>query len=276
MNILLAEDLLKMISMEPNFVVTESRDQFDKQASLYAVSSIHRNGPSLPVLVEYSEGQPTDRVLDVATGTGNAAFALAPLVAEVIGLDVAEQMLGQARNRATKEQVKNVRFQVGDAENIPFKDGSFSLVIARHAPHHFRDADRFLHEVRRVLTPGGRFVMVDQISTSAEVQAWNDAFQRTRDNSHFRQRTVEEWQAMAGTAGLSWVRHTDVEYRMDFAWWVRQAGASEEAINWLKEHARTAPNAARESAHLEFEGEEVTTFTDHMMVVRMEPRHVPN
>ena len=271
MNILLTDLAIRLLDMEPKILVTESKDQFDKQATLYAASQVHRNGPSLPFLVEYAEGQASDRVLDVATGTGNAAFALAPFVAEVVGLDVAEQMLEQARNRAIDETIGNVQFQVGDAENIPFEAGSFSLVIARHAPHHFRDADQFLREVRRVLAPGGRFVMVDQISTSAEIQPWNDAFQRTRDTSHFRQRTVEEWQSMAEAAGLRWVRNTLVEYRMDFGWWVRQAGASEEAIQWLKEHARTAPIAARESARLEFEGDELRSFVDHMMVVRMEP-----
>lgn len=270
MNILLAYLPIRLLSMEPKILVTESKAQFDKQAALYAVSPVHRHGPSLPFLVEYADGQTTDRVLDVATGTGNAAFALAPFVSEVVGLDVSEQMLDQARKRATEERIGNIRFQVGDAENIPFEAGRFSLVIARHAPHHFRDADRFLREVRRVLTPGGRFVMVDQISTSAEIQPWNDAFQRTRDNSHFRQRTIDEWQVMAEAAGLRWVQDMLVEYRMDFEWWVRQAGASEEAIQWLKNHARTASDEARESARLEFEGEELRSFVDHMMVVRME------
>lgn len=257
--------------MEPQIPITESREQFDKQASLYAVSPVHRNGPSLPVLVQFAEGKPTDVVLDVATGTGNAAFALAPHVAEVIGMDVAEMMLKQARNRADEERIDNVRFQAGDAENMPFESASFSLVIARHAPHHFRDADAFLREVKRVLTLNGRFVMVDQISTSAEVQPWNDAFQRTRDTSHFRQRTIEEWQSMAEAAGLRWVRHTLVEYRMDFAWWVHQAAAPEEAISKLKELARSASPEARESARMEFEGKELVAFVDNMMVVRMEP-----
>lgn len=271
MNILLALLAVRIFGMEPKILVTESKAQFDKQATLYAASPVHRHGPSLPFLVEYADGQASDSVLDVATGTGNAAFALAPFVAEVVGLDVSEQMLEQARKRGTDEQIGNVRFQVGDAENIPFDAGRFSLVIARHAPHHFRDADQFLREVRRVLTPGGRFVMVDQISTSAEIQAWNDAFQRARDTSHFRQRTVAEWKEMAEAAGLCWVRDTSVEYRMDFGWWVRQAGASEEAIRWLREHVRTAPAEARESARLEFEGDELRSFVDHMMVVRMEP-----
>ena len=74
---------------------TSSRDQFNKQAALYATSAVHRYGPSLPVLVEMARPEPVDLVLDVATGTGNTALTLAPQVSKVIGLDVASAMLDQ-------------------------------------------------------------------------------------------------------------------------------------------------------------------------------------
>lgn len=61
----------------------ESREQFDRQASLYATSAVHRHGASLPVLVAYAEVRPNERALDVATGTGNTAFALAEAGADV-------------------------------------------------------------------------------------------------------------------------------------------------------------------------------------------------
>jgi ubiquinone/menaquinone biosynthesis C-methylase UbiE len=271
MNILLAQIRDRIVSMETPIPVTDSREQFDKQADLYAVSTVHRHGPSLPILVEYAAPLPSDRVLDVATGTGNAAFTLAPHVAEVVGLDVSERMLEQAQTRANDEQIGNIHFKVGDAERIPFEEGRFSMVISRHAPHHFRNADRFVQEVRRVLTSNGRFILADQISTTKKVQPWNEVWQRTRDTSHFCQRTVEEWQAIAHAAGFRWIRHSLVGYRMEFAWWVRQAGVSESDIARLREHARSASEEVRESARLEFDGDDVVAFTDQMMVARMEP-----
>ena len=84
-----------------------SRDQFNKQAALYATSPVHRSGPSLPVLVEMAAPRSVDQVLDVATGTGNTALALAPLVRRVVGLDVASAMLDQARARAQAEKIEN-------------------------------------------------------------------------------------------------------------------------------------------------------------------------
>ena len=76
---------------------------------------------------------------------------------------------------------------------------------------------------------------------------------------------------LAENAGLSWVRHTQVPYRMEFAWWVRQAGVSAEGIEALKAHARNASQEEKNAALLEFEDGEVTAFTDQMLVVRMEP-----
>src|SRR6201985_2668147 len=123
--------------------------------------------------------KPVDLVLDVATGTGNTALALAPFVLRVIGLDVASGMLDQARARVQAENVENVEFITGSAEDLPFPDAEFSLVVSRHAPHHFRDLDKFLREVGRVLKPGGRFVVADQISPSAQVADWVDRWERT-------------------------------------------------------------------------------------------------
>ncbi|MBV9673478.1 MAG: methyltransferase domain-containing protein, partial [Verrucomicrobia bacterium] len=173
-----------------------SEYQFNRQASLYAASTVHRHGPSLPVLIEIAEPKPTDVVLDVATGTGNTAFALATHVERVTGLDIASGMLAEARSRARDEQVTNIDFIEGSAELLPFPDGHFTLVVSRHAPHHFHHAERFLREVRRTLRPEGRLVIADQISPSAQVSEWIEKWERTRDASHFRQRTIVEWREL--------------------------------------------------------------------------------
>jgi SAM-dependent methyltransferase len=248
----------------------DSKTQFDRQAALYAASPVHRYGPSLPVLVEYAEPRAEDVVLDVATGTGNAAFALAGAVQSVVGLDLSDGMIAQARSRAEHEEIKNVRFEIGSAEEMPFPDASFTLVVARHAPHHFRHVDRFLAEVRRVLRPGGRFVMADQVSPLPETSEWIHTWQQTRDGSHFLQRTVAQWKELAAAAGLRWVKDTLVPYRMETDWWFRQSGSSEEAIAVLKAHAKSSPAKIREAVNLEFgEDGEVVAFTDQMMVAGM-------
>ncbi|MBV8276594.1 MAG: class I SAM-dependent methyltransferase [Verrucomicrobia bacterium] len=251
--------------------MSSSRDQFNKQAALYATSPVHRSGPSLPVLIEMSAPETVDLVLDVATGTGNTALALAPLVRRVIGLDVASAMLDQARARAEAENIGNVEFVSGSAEDLPFSDAQFSLVVSRHAPHHFHNLAKFLREIRRVLRPDGRFVVADQISPSAQLADWIDRWERTRDPSHFRQRTVTEWRQMAEAAGFSWIRDQSVRYELPFDWWVKQAGCEEETINELQRQAEKSGEIVRREMGIKFDHSGgVVSFIEPMMVARVE------
>lgn len=100
------------------------------------------------------------RVLDVATGTGNAALAAARRFAEVIGVDYVPDLLATARARA-KAEALDVDFRVGDAEDLEFDDASFDVVLsacgAMFAPDHRRTAGELL----RVCRPGGRVAMVN-------------------------------------------------------------------------------------------------------------------
>jgi ubiquinone/menaquinone biosynthesis C-methylase UbiE len=248
-----------------------SKDQFDANAEKYAVSDVHRAGPSLPVLLAIAQPVPSDQSLDVATGTGHTALAVARFVAKTIGIDIAPKMLEQARRLAAEQAVGNCEFIEGSAEKMPLADGQFSLVTSRHAPHHFHDVPQFLSEVRRVMAPGGRFVLADQISASADVFEWVDYWERARDPSHFVQRTVEQWREEVMQARLRWVEHRLVPYRLEFDWWVKAAGCSDSVISALVKHAAHALPAVRESLGLEFDPTgSVMAFKEPMLVVRLE------
>ena len=250
--------------------MSSSSEQFNKQAALYATSPVHRLGPSLAVLVEMAAPESADVVLDVATGTGNTALTLAPQVLKVVGVDVASAMLDQARIRAEAENVRNVEFASGSAEELPFPEEQFSLVVSRHAPHHFHHPDKFLREVRRVLKPAGRLVVADQISPSAQVAEWVDRWERTRDPSHFRQRTVTEWRELTEAAGLSWMQDQVVVYELPFDWWVKQAGCNEKTVQELKEQAEKADALVRREMGIKFgPSGEVLSFDEPMLVARL-------
>ena len=122
-----------------------------------------------------------------------------------------------------------------------------------------------------MLAPQGRFVMADQISASAEIFDWVDYWERTRDPSHFMQRTVEQWREEATKVGLRWVEHLLVPYRLEFGWWVKQAGCAESVVSSLVEHATQAPQPVRASLNLEFDSSgRVLAFQEPMLVVRLE------
>ena len=97
---------------------------------------------------------PPKRALDLGTGTGGAAFAIAHRFpqAEVIGVDLAQQMIAQARGKLTDDLAGRVRFEVADAARLPYGGESFDLVgLSNMIP--------FFDELERVLAPGGSLIV---------------------------------------------------------------------------------------------------------------------
>ena len=100
---------------------------------------------------------PGMRLLDVGCGPGSITLGLARAVnpGEVIGVDVAETVLDQARSLAAKDGIRNVTFRQADATHLPFGDHSFDAVFAHTLLEHVPDPLSTLQELRRVLKPGG-------------------------------------------------------------------------------------------------------------------------
>ena len=114
-------------------------------------------------LVEVAAPEPGETVLDVGCGTGAVALAIAETgVRDVTGIDPSPSMIDLARRKATKTG-SDATFQVGVIEDLPFDAASFDLVTSSLMLHHLpADLKRAgLAEVRRVLKPGGRFVVMD-------------------------------------------------------------------------------------------------------------------
>ncbi|HUA74819.1 MAG TPA: ubiquinone/menaquinone biosynthesis methyltransferase [Solirubrobacteraceae bacterium] len=113
--------------------------------------------------------RPGDRVLDVATGTGDLALALAAHVApggEVIGSDFSEAMLEHAREKVAQAQgvdgtAVRPRFEWGDALALQYEDDSFDAATVGFGARNFADLGRGLQEMRRVVRPGGRVVVLE-------------------------------------------------------------------------------------------------------------------
>jgi SAM-dependent methyltransferase len=100
-----------------------------------------------------------ERVLDVACGSGNAALAAARRFCRVVGVDDDPELLEQARQRAEAEGLK-VTFLEGDAEDLPFPDGSFEVVLSACEAMLTPDLERAAGELLRVCRPGGRIGMI--------------------------------------------------------------------------------------------------------------------
>jgi demethylmenaquinone methyltransferase/2-methoxy-6-polyprenyl-1,4-benzoquinol methylase len=114
-------------------------------------------------LVDAVDPHPGRRVLDVATGTGLVAFALAERGCEVVGLDQSEDMLAVATRRraARPELIDRIAFVHGEAEKLPFADGAFDALTFTYLLRYVDDRLATMRELARVVKPGGRMGMVE-------------------------------------------------------------------------------------------------------------------
>src|SRR5579862_2420874 len=107
--------------------------------------------------------KPGARVLDVACGTGNSAIPAAKAGAKVTGVDIATNLLAQARKRVTDEHL-DIRFDEGDAEDLPYPDRSFDVVVSMFGAMFAPRPERVAAEFLRVCRPGGVIAMANWTS----------------------------------------------------------------------------------------------------------------
>ena len=157
---------------------------WDERAAAYRLSDEHREGPNLDLLVEWASGART--ALDVATGGGHVARRLREAGLEVVSSDAAPGMVPDVVCRA---------------EDLPFADASFDVVVSRLGAHHFEDVAAAVREMARVASE--RVLVVDNVYAG---EAW-EAADRIRDPSHVRKLDEAEWRQVFEGAGL---RVTDV------------------------------------------------------------------
>jgi ubiquinone/menaquinone biosynthesis C-methylase UbiE len=230
---------------------TTSREQFDRQASHYNAQWNQWSERGLRWLLDHARAQPHHRLLDVATGTGYTALAFAPQVSEVVGIDVSEGMLAQARKQGAR--FPKVRFETGAAERIPFHGASFDLVTCRVAAHHFESIPHFLRESRRVLGAGGRLLVTDTAVPDGqpEVDAWQNRVEWLRDRSHVRNHSPAGWRAMVEDAGfeIEAIERCDETTPITLRDWMTKSGCTGEAAREVEAmFAAASPDAVREFA----------------------------
>jgi ubiquinone/menaquinone biosynthesis C-methylase UbiE len=231
-------------------VPDDVRAQFAPVAANYAKAAFHTSPERLREVLELAQPQPTDLALDVATGTGNTALALAPFVRRVVGLDLTREMLAHARRLTGERSLANAEWVLGDASRLPFADASFDLYTVRAAPHHFTDFDGFLSEALRVLKPGGGAAFVDCAPPAAAREILHDVEVR-RDPSHVRSLTVSEWTERLGQAGFMVEVATSRELDWDFEDWMGNMAVAPALAADLAQVIEASEGQARGELHPE-------------------------
>lgn len=238
-----------------------ARKQFDKQAGLYNNRWASWSDETLQTLLRLADPRPHWRALDIATGTGFTALALAPQVHEVVGTDVSPGMLEQAARRAKETGVRNVAWREARADAQPFPNGYFDLVTCRIAAHHFPRVAAFLQETVRVLRPGGVFVLGDTTvpDDNEEAAFWQNTVEKMRDPSHVRNLTPNEWREACEAAGLEVTDSNMLSgaIPITLSAWLETAGCEGVTAGAVRHQFADAPTSARHAFHIVAEGEDI-------------------
>jgi SAM-dependent methyltransferase len=195
-------------------------DPFGRQAGAFARSPLHRDPARLRRLIDAARPRAGETALDIACGPGIVAAGFASAGVRVIGIDASPGMLREA-------VASGALLARAAAEQLPFADGAFDLVVCRNSFHHFRDPVPVMAEIARVLRGGGRAVIEDMVGAEdlPERDA-HDVIERLRDGTHVRTIPRSEFVALARRAGLRPDGETVFLLTVDFEEWVDRAAPS--------------------------------------------------
>jgi SAM-dependent methyltransferase len=190
-------------------------DVWGERADAYRASATHASDADLDIVVEMCNPHAGVKALDVATGGGHVARRLRDQGAEVVTTDASPGMKADVVCRA---------------EDLPFADGSFDVVVTRIAAHHFDDIGRAVGELARV---SNRLVVVEDTEyTSGEVEE----AEKLRDPTHVRSYSEDEWRTLLESGGLEVERVERFRKTHDFDDWLARCnctGASAERVREL-------------------------------------------
>ena len=184
------------------------------RAQAYRESPTHREGADLDLVVEWCEPAVGVKVLDVATGGGHVARRLGERGCEVVSLDPSPGMQADVLARA---------------EDIPFDDGAFDVVVTRIAPHHFADIRAAVAEMARA---SNRLVVIEDTLFSSER---HEEAERLRDPTHVRNYTEDEWRELLRDAALEVEQVERFEKTHPLEDWLARTGCEGEEAERVRE-----------------------------------------
>jgi ubiquinone/menaquinone biosynthesis C-methylase UbiE len=223
------------------------QQQFGTHASGYVSSPAHAAGYSLDRLITLLNPQPGWKALDLATGGGHTALAVARRGSWTVSTDLTRPMLHAAREHITGQQAGagSVVFAQLDAERVPLADNTFDCVTCRIAPHHFPDVAEFVRESARVTKPGGVVAVIDQLSPAdPQTARYVNAFERLRDPSHVWAYSETDWKGFFRGAGLAISHYEDFDTWHDLTPWAERMGNDAATITRLRAMLVQAPKPA--------------------------------
>lgn len=243
------------------------KEEFKRQAETLSVASVFTDAGVLDQI--HSAVKPTRmmNLLDLGCGPGIVTAAIAPDVKEIVAYDLTPEMLDKAKLKCQEAGLKNVRFELGSAEHLPFQDESFDGVVTRLTIHHFLDPHPVMKEVVRVTRRGGKVVVADVVSSENEEEAaLHNALETLRDPTHVQMLSSSAMLELMQLAGLRITSTVTWEMKRDYDEWIRITNAPERIKPLYTIMVALAKAGLHAGIHLHFDGNKVG-FTHQWVLV---------
>ncbi len=201
-------------------IVEAARTSFDAILHSPEFQRAHGDEAQLELLLGYLGIAPGGRYLDLGTGSGYAAFAIAARQPDclVTGLDIARRAIARNAELARKRGLVNAAFEVMDGISLRVPVAAFDGVVCRYALHHLPDLPTTLGEVNAALKRGGRLVIADPVIDARDDRDFINRFQALQPDGHVRIYPGDQLIALIGAGGfeLRQSAMTEISYTRPF------------------------------------------------------------
>jgi ubiquinone/menaquinone biosynthesis C-methylase UbiE len=224
------------VPTESNPALSVAEGQYRRRNSFYQPDAVPMDSRFTAFLISASGMTRSDRVLEVACGTGVSTVAFAERCKAAVGLEIRAGAMARARLDALNRKVGNASFVTGELERMPLADGSFSGAICRFSFHHFVHPERVFAEMARVVAPTGWMVVSDMTASDDPEQAeFHNRLERLCDPTHARTLPASEFERMFTEHGFRISMKIARDSRITFNDWIRFGAPPPENVAHLRE-----------------------------------------
>jgi SAM-dependent methyltransferase len=186
-------------------LISEAKNRFEKDLATSGYSAITGSSRQLENILYTANPVNGHSYLDIGTGTGFIAFAIARSFpkATVTGIDLSEKIINLNNENAQSEGLTNLSFKVFEGKSFPFADNSFDGVFCRYAFHHFPLPDSSVKEIARIVKEGGFCFITDPVPSEDDTYNFADDFSRLRKDGHIKYHPINELNEIFNKAGFT-------------------------------------------------------------------------